>query len=95
MAEQNNIVVASALCAPGLGHAQAGGSKKYMQLGKRWVGAKYASSKSPDFEQIRKKWGNYTTEGTFNAVNFFIRKLFFNDLISRSSRSDPSGAHSM
>ena len=28
------------------------------------------------------------------AVNFFIRKLFFNDLISRSSHWDPAGAYS-
>jgi len=28
------------------------------------------------------------------AVNLFIRKLFFNELISQSSRSDPSGAYS-
>src|SRR5882724_8417535 len=60
--------------------------KKIREILEYWLFTFQANKKKDgDIIQLRK---------ALYAVNLFIRKLFFNELISRSSHSDPSGAYS-
>ena len=60
--------------------------KKIREINEYWLFTFRANKKKDvDTSRLRK---------ALCAVNLFIRKLFFNELISQSSRLDPSGAYS-